>query len=238
VARQPGSARAFFARLPGVAIARQWWHDRDQLALYLSRKRGSALAVLEPFTATGDDRFPMLFDALADALKGIPEPRLLSFGCADGREVRALRRRMPKATIVGVDVNPRALGRARDADRNPRSCYLIGDRPPPGEPFDAVVALSIFRHRDLEAQGCSNSAEVLPFARAAAVFARLDAALRPGGVLASGDAHVRLADLPGGDHYGLLAESEDLAPSRPLFGPDNRLIEGQSALGGLFRKRG
>lgn len=217
---------------------RRKFPNRDLAALRRMLARGSDLAVLQPWTTSGVDRYPALFDALAERLAHIAEPRVLSFGCAGGEEVRALRRRMAGATIVGVDVNPRALDRARRADRDPRSCYLIGDRPPPGDPFDAVLALAVFRHGALERNRVANSRDLLPFARAAEAFARLDTALRQGGLLAWGNAHVRLADLPGGDRYMLEAAFEVPEPSYWLYGPDDRLRAGASEPGGLYRKRG
>lgn len=231
--------RAWARRVPGARALYRRWSSGDLVALERSMAAGSALAPMQPWTTTAEDRYPELFDRLAGELAAKADARVLSFGCAGGEEVRALRRRMPAATIVGVDVNPRALSRARRKDRHHRSCYLIGDRPPPGAPFDAILALAVFRHGTLERQRLTSCADLLPFAQAAATFAALDAALRPGGLLAFGNAHFRLADLPGGEHYALVATfDEELARSQPLFGPDDRLIDGASAAGGLFRKRG
>lgn len=225
--RPPAFLRALSRKFP----------NRDIAALERMRARGSNLVVLQPWTFSTEDRYPALFDALAERLAHSPEPRVLSFGCAGGEEVRALRRRLPHATVVGVDVNPRALDRARRRDRDPRSRYLIGDRPPPGEPFHAVLALAVFRHGALERNHISSSAELMPFGRAAEAFARLDAALKPGGVLAWGNAHVRLADLPNGGSYVLEAAFDAPAPSCWLYAPDNRLLAGASEAGGLYRKR-
>ena len=41
-------------------------------------------------------------DALAERLAGLPEPRILSFGCSSEVEVRALRSRLPQARITGI----------------------------------------------------------------------------------------------------------------------------------------
>lgn len=237
--RLPAAFRSALRRIPGARALAELWHNPDFAALAWSQRRGRALAVLQPWTTSDEDRYPALFDALAANLARKDAPRILSFGCSGGEEVRALRRRMPGAAIIGVDVNPRALARARRADRHPGSAYHLGDSPPPGEPFDAVLALAVFRHGALERDGLDSSADVLPFARAAEVFARIDAALKPGGLLAFGNANFRIADLPGGDHYALVSDfPEELAPSFPLFGTDDRRIDGAHAVGGLFRKRG
>ncbi len=51
--------------------------------------------LFQPFTDTFEERYPSLFDALAVRLADLPSPRILSFGCSSGAEVRALRRRLP-----------------------------------------------------------------------------------------------------------------------------------------------
>ena len=58
--------------------------------------------LFQPFPDTWDERYPTLFDALAERLAGLPEPRILSFGCSSEAEVRALRSRLPQARITGI----------------------------------------------------------------------------------------------------------------------------------------
>jgi len=236
--RLPAALRSILKRVPGLRALVRWWHDPDLWALDRSLARGTSLGVLQPYTTTSEDRYPALFDRLAAELAGRDAPRVLSFGCSGGEEVRALRRRLPDAWIVGVDVNPRALARARRRDRHPRSSYLVGDRPPPGQPFDAVLALAVFRHGALRGDKPDGSAGVLPFARVAKAFASLDAALRPGGALAWGNAHFRLADMPGGGRYTLIETTADLDPFEVAYGPDDRRLPPSGERGGLYRKLG
>ena len=51
------------------------------------------------------ERYPELFDLAASIAPDAG--RLLSFGCSSGEELEALRRRFPKAEIVGAEINPR-----------------------------------------------------------------------------------------------------------------------------------
>ncbi|WP_120716297.1 class I SAM-dependent methyltransferase [Tsuneonella amylolytica] len=229
--RVPPALRPFSA----LRAFRRRLHNPDLAALGRMVAGGSDLAVLQPWTTSSEERYPALFDAVAGAFADRPDPRILSFGCAGGEEVRAHRRRLPDATIVGVDVNPRALERARRRDRNPLSCYLIGDRPPPGAPFDAALALAVFRHGEIERHRPDTCTPILPFAAAAATFAPLDAAIAPGGYLGWGHAHFRLADLPGGANYELV-DTCGLEPSTCLYGSDGFRVEGTGPAG-LFRKR-
>ena len=235
--RLPATLKVFLQSIRWLRSLVRRWRTPDLAALERSLARGSQLAVMQPWTTSSEERYPALFDQLAGLLDAVEAPRILSFGCAGGEEVRAIRRRLPNATIVGVDPNPRALHRARRADRHPLSCYLVGDRPPPGEPFDAALALAVFRHGELGQQKPERCSDALPFSRAAEIFAAVDAALRPGGVLAWGNAHFHLADLPGGDSYEFIAESADLDVFEVTYGPNDRRVAANGDRGGLYRKR-
>lgn len=109
-------------------------------------QRDEAHWLFQPFPTTGEDRYPGLFDALVRHLADIPSPRVLSFGCSSGEEVRALRKRLPGAKIVGIDLNRRMIAKARLADPSPLSEYRCDGAPRPDERYDAVLALAVFRH--------------------------------------------------------------------------------------------
>ncbi len=51
-----------------------------------------------------------------DGLKFEPA-RILEVGCADGRQCQALHRRFPKARVIGIDLSPGMLARARSRRR-------------------------------------------------------------------------------------------------------------------------
>ncbi|WP_095012936.1 class I SAM-dependent methyltransferase [Tsuneonella mangrovi] len=237
--RPPPAIATLLKRVPGLQALVRRIENPDHFALEQSIRNGSRLAVLQPYTTSAEDRYPALFDRLARELGSLSEPRILSFGCAGGEEVRALRKRLPRAHITGIDVNPRAVARARRMDRNPRSRYLLADRPLQGETFDSILALSVFRHGTLERETPDSCADVLPFARVAEVLSALDEALRPGGWLAFGHAQFRLADVPATVRFTCETRFPDeLAVSTVLYGPDDRLIEGATDSGGLYRKPG
>jgi len=232
--------RARLRRVPGLLPV---WRavriaiDADHRAIErLRRTRPDSL--LQPWPTTSQDRYPVLFDAIADALSARMVPRVLCFGCASGEEVRALRARLPHAEIVGVDINPRAIARARRSDRVPGVHYIVNDSPPPGQRFDAVLAMAVFRHGALGERPAS-CADILPFRRFEEGLARLDAALRPGGLLAIGNAHFRLADTRLSASYeAILRLRDDPPPQNILYGRDDRLIEGACEDAVLFRKLG
>lgn len=191
--------------------------------------------LFQPFPDTCEERYPALFDALAERLADLPSPRILSFGCSSGAEVRALRRRIPAARITGIDLNPRALAKARRADPHPHSRYHRSADP--AARFDAVLALAVFRHGGLEADRPEDCAAILSFARFEQGVAALDASLVPGGWLALHHSHFRFTDTSLAGHYRAEpADLPEIEPSEVLYGPDNRRVAGAELLPVLFCK--
>lgn len=212
----------------GMALGRALHRllDPERRAVHALRKRRD-IALFQPFPTTFEDRYGALFDALAERLEGLVEPRILSFGCASGEEVLALRQRIPAARITGMDVNPHALAQARRTDPDHAVDYMLSDRPAPGESYNAVLAMAVFRHGVLE-QGRPDSCDaILPFVQVAQGIARLDEALKPGGWLAIGNAHFRFCDMPAFAYY---EEDPFRLTGHPaqdlLYGRDDRRVEG------------
>jgi hypothetical protein len=218
--------------------AGRWLHRRldPELRTIERLRRDCPASLFQPFPETSEERYPELFDALAERLAPIAAPRILSFGCASGAEVRAMRRRIPDARITGMDANPRAIAKARGADRHPLSRYLLADRIDPAERFDAVLALAVFRHGELEAFQPDSCSAILPFSRFAAGVAMLDACLVAGGWLAIWNAHFRFADAPKAARYAIDPFRTPDAPQTLLYGPDDRRLDRASYADVLFRK--
>ncbi len=201
-------------------------------------RRAEAEQLLQPYPTTGEDRYPEVFDELARLLKKLPCPQILSFGCSSGAEVRALRRRMPHARIVGIDLNRRMIAQARAADPAHAEDYRSAGAPEPGERFDAVLAMAVFRHGDLEFHRPETCSAILPFARFEKGLALLDQHLNSGGWLALFNQQFRFADCTLAPRYGVeplrMAEHQAL---HLLYGPDDRRIAGTSVTEVLFRKQ-
>ena len=233
--------RTMLKRLPGARALANWLRcllvpDHREIQRL---RRAEAARLLQPFPTTSEDRYPELFDALAARLAGVAQPRILSFGCSSGEEVRALRMRMPQARIIGIDLNRLMIARARAADPGHAQDYRCDGAPQPGERFDAVLALAVFRHGELEAQRPEYCTAILPFARFEHGLALLDTHLVPGGWLALYNQHFRLGDTALAASYSpdpLRVTCH--APLTLLYGPDDRRIDGGCEVTALFRKRG
>jgi hypothetical protein len=72
------------------------------------------------------------------------------------------------------------------------------------------------------------------FARAVADF---DRCLKPGGLLAICHSNFRLCDTPAGHAFETVMQVSSAGQTTPIFGPDNRVIEGLDYPDTVFRKR-
>lgn len=231
--------RAAARAVPGGMALGRWLRRMadPQLREIARLRRAEAGRLFQPFPDTCEDRYPALFDALAQRLAHLESPRLLSFGCSSGAEVRALRRRMPLARITGLDLNRRALDQAHAADSDPASTYRLAAAPDPDERFDAILAMAVFRHGELEANRPPSCTGILPFARFAEGVAALDKVLERGGWLAIGNAHFRFVDTAAAAGYAAdPLQAGDAPPQDLLYGPDDRRLEGVGEPAVLFRK--
>ena len=139
------------------------------------------------------------------------------------------------AVYTGIDINRWAIERAQRADPNSR--YILADAPDPAERFDAVLAMAVFRHDELEERRPEDCAAILPFASVEDGIARLDAVLEPGGWLALYNAHFRFSDMEVAAHYTTdPLRMAGQPPQNLLYGPDNRRLDGVEYDAALFRK--
>lgn len=234
--------REIARRVPGaMALGRKVrrFLDPELRSIAAANKNPSTF---QPFPTTSENRYPELFDALAIRLAEVARPRLLSFGCSDGSEVRTLRRWFPTADIVGIDVNARAIDLARRALLRMPDAHVryeqagSTDNFPDGY-FDAILAMAVFRHGELEAAWPPDCRAILPFSRFDAGVADLDKRLRTGGWLAIWNAHFRFTDTSIASRYEAFALPVTQAkPMALVYGSDNRRIDNAPYAQILFRK--
>ncbi|MDT0508008.1 class I SAM-dependent methyltransferase [Novosphingobium sp. MMS21-SN21R] len=238
--------RAGLRAVPPIRTAVRSLRDfanRESRALVrMYRRHGDQ--VLQPYPTTFEDRYPAVFGALASRLSHISEPLILSYGCSDGSEVRSLRRWFPHAKIVGLDPNALMIAKARDhlsLHPDPGISYVEASSPNSlGDvQFDAILAMAVFRHGELERTLPASCATILPFDRFARAVEALDRHLKPGGWLSVWNAHFRFADTQTAQNYDAHAlEYSRGEPQTLFYGPDNRRIDGVEYADILFRKRG
>jgi trans-aconitate methyltransferase len=111
-----------------------------------------------------------LQERLADATAGVEARRILDLGAGTGETARRVLARHPTATLVAVDESPRMLARV---DVPAETVVARLQDPLPEGPFDLAVSALAVHHLD--------------GAEKRDLFARVHAALRPGGRFVLGD---------------------------------------------------
>ena len=174
---------------------------------------------------TALNRYPEIFAAAAAEAPNAR--RILSFGCSTGEECVTLASYFPSAQIVGTDINPLNLLKARK-HRSERICFVYAsDRMLDGfGGFDAVFCMAVLRtwKRD-------RIADFYPFERFAERTLFLESLVRPGGLLVIHNATYRFGDTVRQCAYEAIPVA---APCGKVYQPDG--VTEAIPEGCLFRK--
>jgi SAM-dependent methyltransferase len=141
---------------------------------------------------TGFDRYPQIF---AGAARVAPDARhILSFGCSTGEECATLKMYFPRATVIGADLNPLSLYKARRqyGSDSVNFTYAHDLALKLRAPFDAIFCLTVLRDTRLDAQDSIRKS--YPFERFDERVMLLDSLLKPGGLLVFHGNMYRFAD--------------------------------------------
>ncbi len=201
----------------------------------LSSKRD----VFQPYATTAANRYPEFFTFVRDALGDGPDIRLLSFGCSTGEEAFSLRRLFAQADITGIDINPynikAANSRCPQDDRMRFICRGSVEEEA-SESYDAIFAMAVFRHGDLN-DGPASCRHLIRFADFNRHTTELARVLKPGGFLAFCHANFRFSDTAAAAEFTLARMIETGAKRQPYYGREDRLVAGAPREDGIFRKR-
>lgn len=233
-------------KLPGARAARfvlrllEGIESRHKALLMLRPPKG----LFQPYPTTSEDRYPQLFLEVRALAGDSDEMRVLSFGCATGEEVFTLRRYFPLANIVGLDINPLniALGRKRlrkAGDSRIRFVVASSTEAEPRAAYDAIFALSVFRHGDLNTSPppgcCDPPIRFADFERSIAELART---LKAGGLLVLGNAMFPFAATQASAGFETVLTRNLNNELGPVYGIDNRLLHDLDYTHGVYRKIG
>jgi SAM-dependent methyltransferase len=238
----PQQRRPFLLR-----AARFGWNfarDSDFRSVMLLRWQ-SPPNLFQPFAETSEDRYPEIFRFARDTIGDEPERMILSFGCSTGEEVLTLRKYFPHTYIKGLDINRRNVAAAQAKLGQMRLTGIeFGLASSTGlEPagrYDAIFAMSVFRHGGLGENGrdgrCDHLIRFADFEAAAMDLAR---ALRPGGLLFIANSNFRFNDAAASADFEVVLTSTEYAaaPGTPIFDRDNRYVPHSRYSNVGFRKR-
>jgi SAM-dependent methyltransferase len=233
--------RSRLRRVPGAGMLSRLYHfafDRRYRRARLLLRRGPP-NLFQPYSTTADDRYPVIFRFVRDALGDAPSLRLLSFGCSTGEEVFTLRRYFPRSIVRGIDIDPANIAicerRLRETpDRAVSFAVASSTANEDSASFDAIFCMAVLRHGDLkQAERSDRLLRFEDFERAIADFARC---LKPGGYLALRHANFRFVDSDAARGFDPVLEVPT-NPQTPLFGRDNQRLAGSPHGDGVFRKR-
>lgn len=199
--------------------------------------------LFQPYNDTQEDRYPRVFSLLQHRLGDGQGSTIVSFGCSTGSEVFTLRRYLPAARILGVDISYANLAECRRRLRkNPGDGIEFrraGDLSfLPASSVDAILCMAVFRHGDLSRPGTTRCDHRISFQAFDQTVAGFDRCLKAGGLLAIEFSNFRFADTPTASGYTcILVDDRPFIPQTPIFGPDNELIP-RAAYGEIvFRKQ-
>jgi SAM-dependent methyltransferase len=161
----------------------------------------------EVYMAEREDRFTALIDAV-EVTAGRPDPLVIDLGCGPGSLAVRLLRRLPSATVIGVDTDPVTLSLGQAAYRDvPGLRFLDLDLRSPGW----ASRLGIEPGRKVDAVVSTTALHWLTAAELGDLYATLAGLVRPGGLFLDGD-HLRLPETESPVLAGLdraLEERED-----------------------------
>lgn len=134
----------------------------------------------ERYIADREERFTVIGDVVAAVVADAAEPLVLDLGCGPGSLATRVARRLPKATVVGVDQDPVLLALAQSGFAD-LVRFVDADLAEPGwsagldlpGPVDVAVSTTALHW--------------LPEDRLGEVYAETARLLRPGGTLVNGD---------------------------------------------------
>lgn len=212
--------------------------DSFRSATLLKLRYGAAVQQTTPLTWM--DRYPVLFAACRERLGDSDSLRILSYGCSTGEEVITLRRYFPSAQIVGVEINPKSLAKAREhivdsrvvlEQSRPETVARLG-------PYDAVFCMAVLQRtpHTVQDRKLKSLEGIYPFARFDEQLTQLDSVVKPGGLLVVHHTQYAFEQATIASRYRALEGVPRVPDEGPRFDRQSRLIETPVETNSIFVK--
>jgi len=189
------------------------------------------------FTKT--DRYPDLFEMAKQKFKDIENPKILSFGCSTGEEVDTLSNYMPYASIVGIDINPWCIKEAnrKYASENRKFIHSLSSEYLSLSDFDAIFCLAVFQHSE-NRHNKNCVASVYPFAHFENQLIKLDAKLKPKGLLFIDHCDFNFLETKLTPNYQIvMSKGNQKTRQRPIFKKENKKLSDKQNLFRVYQKK-
>lgn len=158
-------------------------------------------------------------ELVIDRLRGQDAPRVLSFGCSWGAEIVPLALGLPNATIIGAELEDKALASAALLYAHSQNVQIIKsnwDDLAKHAPYDAIFCNAVLCKYPLS-KTTDDLSKDYPIEEFSEVLSKLDALLKPGGFLMAYNTNYSISDTAIAVRYTSLP----LPPSMSYFGLDN-----------------
>lgn len=196
--------------------------------------------LLQPSGYTEPDRYPRIFSVMSLALRNVPAPKVLSYGCSVGDEIIALSRYIPNAHITGVDILPWNIDKSKKRTRSLQNIELyVADWPDkfPNDYFDAIFCMAVLRHQAITAAVPFCCIDILSFEQFARFVTELARCVRVGGYLIIWNSQFRFRDTEVFSQFEVVyGEPNFSLQNSPVYDVHSNLLIGQRYGEAIFRR--
>lgn len=192
-------------------------------------------------TFTTQNRYPLVFQACADYLATVANPRILSFGCSTGEELISIGAYIPGAQIMGIDINHWCLRQCQKRNKNPRFSFhhRFSKEFEISSGFDAIFCMAVFQRTENRTNSDNSLAQGFLFEQFEAEVAYLDKKLKNGGLFIIDQADFSFTDTVCAKNYDPIPfEKNLLERHRPLFDRNNQKVGETQSFNRVFAKHG
>lgn len=186
---------------------------------------------------TCEDRYPELFAICKEFFKDRENVKILSFGCSTGEEVYSIHSYLPKAAIIGADINPYNLRQCKKKKppKNVGFMHTFSEEYRQSKDFDAIFCLVVLLNvKNRKA----NVATEFTFQQFEKQLSELDEKLKTGGLLFIDRTDFDFMHTSISDRYSPLdTKGNRTVTERPLFDANNTKISDKQDSYRVFLKR-
>lgn len=191
-------------------------------------------------TYTESNRYPVIFKECSQYLQNIDSPRIISFGCSTGEEVRTLGLYMPAANIYGIDINQWCIKQCIKQSTSTLHYFYnrVSKEFESIENVDAIFCMAVFQKTDDRLPHKKHDKKLFTFTAFEDEIVLLDKKLKKGGLLIIDFSDFNFKDTYVANKYvPLNFEGNQFLRRFPLFDKNNHKVADEKFLYRVFVKQ-